>query len=133
MTPVAKDATAGYRPCLVLAHRDPTYSRETARRFRRLGWDVYQAQGGAEARRLARMMAAELTVLDVDLADESGWLVCAKLRRELPGSQVVLVGDAGCPRSQQMAAFVGATALVRPCDEGLAGLLQASWSPPNAA
>lgn len=132
MTPVAKSPMAGYRPCLVLAHRDPAYSRETARRFRRLGWDVYQTQGGAEARRLARMMGAELTVLDVDLADESGWLVCAKLRRELPAGQVVLVGDPACPRSQQMAAFVGAAALVRPC-EGLAGLLHATWSRPEAA
>jgi len=132
MTPVAKDATAGYRPCLVLAHRDPALSRETARRFRRLGWDVYQAQSGAEARRLARMMGAELTILDVDLDDESGWLVCAKLRRELPASRVVLVGDAACSRSQQMAAFVGASALVPP-GEGIAGLLQADWTRPNAA
>lgn len=125
MLPVVNEPA--YRPCLVLAHRDGAFAKETARRFRRLGYDVYQAAGGGEARRLARMMSAELTVLDVELGDESGWLVCAKLRRERPEGRVVLLGDAGCARSVRMASFVGADALLRP-EEAVAAAEQGTRS-----
>lgn len=103
-------------PCLVLAHPHPEPQALFARGFRRLGWDVYLAHSGAEARRLARMLEADMVILHVDLPEESGWLTCDKLTRELPLTCVVLVSDDLNPRDQELAGFVGARALVDRAD-----------------
>ncbi len=100
-------------PCLILAHPDREYEAAIARGFRRLGWDVYLAQSGPEVRRLVRMMDADVVILDADLPEESGWLTCDKLTREQPLAKVVLVSDNLSPRNQELATFVGASALVR--------------------
>ncbi len=113
---------ANYRPCLVMAHGDARYSAETSRSFRRLGWDVYHAQTGPEIRRLARMLEADLVVMDAELPEESGWLTCAKLTREREQLQVVLVGPRDDPAARALAQFVGARALVDAADD-LAGML----------
>jgi DNA-binding response OmpR family regulator len=116
-----------YRPCVVLARNDATLASDAGRRLRRLGWDVYQAKAGTEARRLARMLDADLVVLDAELEFESGWLTCAKLAHERPGSRIVLLGDAS-PSNQERARFVGASAIV-PCEDSLASLVAQGTSP----
>jgi DNA-binding response OmpR family regulator len=121
---------ACYRPCVVLAHADASYAAQTARRLRQLGWDVHRAGAGAEVRRLARLLDPQVIVLDIDLLEESGWLTCAKLTGERPGSKVVLVGEPN-DRNREMAHFVGACALVRR-DDGLAAVV-AQGTPPRAA
>jgi CheY-like chemotaxis protein len=103
-------------PCLVLAGFDGA----VARAFRRRGWDVYPARTGPEARRLARMVQADLVVLDTNLPEESGWLTCEKLTGELPGIRVVLIDQD--PRRAALAEFVGAAAFVG--SEGLSALLE---------
>ena len=119
--------TRAYRPCVVLAQSG---EGATPTRLRRLGWDVYQAGEGPEARRLAKMLEPELVVIDVKLDDESGWLTCAKLAQERPAQRIILLGEAG-ERSQKMAEFVGASAIV-PCDDTLATLV-AQADRPRAA
>jgi DNA-binding response OmpR family regulator len=106
------EASPVFRPSLVLAHADPVYAAGAARAFRRLGWDPYTARTGPEARRLARLLGANLVVLDAELCGESGWLTCAKLVQELPRVKVVLVADDLDAHREQFAAFVGARALV---------------------
>ena len=106
------ETNADCSPCLVLAHPHPDAQAVLARGFRRLGWDVYQAGSGPEARRLARMLSADMVILHVDLPEESGWLTCDKLIREQPSVSVILVGDDLSPRNQELADFVGASALV---------------------
>src|SRR5262249_42909427 len=110
--PVANEHGPTYRPCVVLAHGDAARAREVERSFRRLGWDVYQAASGPEARRLARVLAPELVLLDADLPQESGGLTCAKRAHEVPGKLVVLVTEVDA-QSQEYATLVGATAVVR--------------------
>jgi two-component system alkaline phosphatase synthesis response regulator PhoP len=110
-------------PCLILAHPDGGYTAVVARGFRRLGWDLYLARSGPEVRRLVRLLEADVVIMDADLPGESGWLTCDKLTREQPLVKVVLVGDNLSPRNQELAAFVGATALVGH-GEGLAPLLE---------
>ena len=122
--------SANYRPCVVLAHADSAHAADVARRLRQLGWDVYRADDGSAARRLAQMLAPEVVLLDADLIQESGWLTCAKLTHERPTSKVVLVGDT-TERNRNLADFVGACALVRR-DESLAAIL-AHTAPPTAA
>src|SRR4051794_424036 len=119
--PVALEHGPGYRPCLVLAHTDEARAREVARSFRRLGWDVYLAASGPEARRLSRLLGPELVLLDAELPQESGWLTCAKLASEVPGARVVLVGRVDA-LSEGFGAFVGSAAVVRR-DAGVAELL----------
>ena len=104
-------------PCLVLAHPYPDSQAMLALGFRRLGWDVYLAERGSEARRLARMLAADMVVLHVDLPEESGWLTCDKLIREQPAVSVILVGDDLSPRNRDLANFVGASAFVDRAEE----------------
>ena len=118
----AREEKDSFRPCLVVAHTGPVYAALTCRAFRRLGWDVYTAQTGPEARRLARMLDAELVVLDTALPGESGWLTCDKLTREFPAVKVLLIDGRPTPEGDQFAAFVGAAALV-PRQDGPAALL----------
>jgi CheY-like chemotaxis protein len=99
-------------PCLVLAHPHADAQAALARNFRRLGWDVYLARNGSEARRLARMLAADLVILHVDLPEESGWLTCDKLMREQPLASVILIGEDLSSCNRRLADFVGARALV---------------------
>jgi DNA-binding response OmpR family regulator len=100
-------------PCLVLAHADIGFAARVSRQLRLLGWDVYLARTGAEARRLTQKLAPAVVVLDTDLADESGWLLCDKLSREEPAPRVVLIGACQTPEQERLASFVGATAFIQ--------------------
>jgi len=64
-------------------------------------------------RRLVREAAPSVVVLATDLADESGWLTCAKLTEEFPEVRVILVGPAPTLREYEFADFVGASALLK--------------------
>jgi DNA-binding response OmpR family regulator len=112
-----------YRPCVVFAHRDRVFSADGCRRFRRLGWDVYQAFTGPEARRLTRMLDPEIVILDVDLAEESGWLTCAKIKSERNVGQVILVLDTTQHNSGEFAELVGADRVVSKQD-GIEAIVQ---------
>jgi two-component system, OmpR family, alkaline phosphatase synthesis response regulator PhoP len=110
-------------PCLILAHPDGVYEAVVARSFRRLGWDLYLARSGPEVRRLVRMLEADVVIMDADLPEESGWLTCYKVMREQPLVKVILVSDNLSPRNQELATFVGASALVCHAD-GLTPLIE---------
>lgn len=112
MTADSRDEASASRPCLIVAHGDPHFAGALGWSFRRLGWDVYQARSGPEARRLARMLDPDLMVLATELEEESGWLTCEKLTGELPRIKVFLIGDAGEQRSHDFAAFTGAAGLL---------------------
>jgi DNA-binding NarL/FixJ family response regulator len=53
------------------------------------------AHGGEEAVRLARRFSPHVAVVDLFLSGESGADVCEALRRESPGTRVLLVSGAG--------------------------------------
>ena len=112
-----------FRPCLILAHANPGYAAQALRTFRRHGWDVYTAQHGPQVRRLARMLQAQLVVLQADLPEESGWLTCDKLTRESPTIRVVLVAADPTLDQADFASFVGAASLINLRD-GMAALLR---------
>jgi DNA-binding response OmpR family regulator len=119
---VPTEESVYYRPCLLIAHADSGYAARASRAFRRVGWDVYVARTGPEARRLARMLYPDLAILDADLPEESGWLTCEKLVSEQPLLRVILAGNADAPEYEDFAAFVGATGYVPRC-RGVAGLV----------
>jgi DNA-binding response OmpR family regulator len=120
-------------PCLVLAHPKSEYQALLAREFRRFGWDVYLARSGPEARQLIRMLNADVAILHADLREESGWLTCDKLTREQPLARVILVSDKRSRRNQELAVFVGASALVDSTDGILPLIEELLGSPLPAA
>ncbi|MFL5241292.1 MAG: hypothetical protein ACJ8FY_04230 [Gemmataceae bacterium] len=101
-----------YRPCLILGHSDPDYAAGASRALRRLGWDVYLAGSGPEARRLARMLSAETVILDTEIPEESGWLTCDKILRDDPALKVFLVSPSVNAVSEDFRSFVGASGLI---------------------
>jgi CheY-like chemotaxis protein len=110
------------KPCLVLAHADIGFAARASRQFRLHGWDVYLARTGVEVRHLTKKVAPAVVVVDVDLADESGWLLCDKLNREQSVPKVILVGTNLTPEHERLASFVGAAALLWQQD-GIAALV----------
>jgi CheY-like chemotaxis protein len=100
---------------LVLAHLHVGFVARTCGHFRHLGWEVFTARSAAEVRRLAIMVRPDVVILDTDLPDESGWLVCDKITRAEPAPEVVLVSEKVTPRRRRLAAFVGASALAPRC------------------
>jgi len=106
------ESAAQGEPRLLLAHSDIGFAALASRRLHRAGWDVYLARTGNEVRQLTKTVSPALVVLDTDLPDESGWLLCEKLSHEQPSPKVILVSDDLTPESSNFASFVGATALV---------------------
>jgi len=111
-----------YRPCLIVAYSDSGFAARVSRAFRLLGWDVYVARSGPEARRLARMLFPDLAILDAELPEESGWLTCEKLVSEQPLLRVFVVGASDSIKDDKFASFVGAAGYVPRC-RGVKGLV----------
>lgn len=109
-----RDEVDAARPCMIVAHGDPLFAASLSRSFRRVGWDVYQARTGPEARRLARMLGPDLLILAADLDEESGWLTCDKLSNELLHAKIFLVADTSNPQNGRYADFVGAAGVIDP-------------------
>jgi len=99
------------RPRVVVALPDST-GAEVQDWLTGRGWSAYRAGSAAEVRRLMRLVNPEALVLPADGSDESGWLACAKLRKQRPGLHVVLIDGEPSGDRERFAAFAGATALV---------------------
>jgi DNA-binding response OmpR family regulator len=108
---------------VVLAHSDLGFAALASRQLRRLGWDVYLAASGAEARSLTSTLQPSAVILQTDLPDESGWLLSEKLTRAEPTLKVLLVADRETPEQASFASFVGAAALLQRRD-GVAPLIE---------
>jgi DNA-binding response OmpR family regulator len=106
------DIPEALRPSLILAHPDANYTATASRCFRRREWAVYVARDAAEVHLLDRLHAPELVVLDANLAGESGWLTCDKLRAERGNVKVVIVAEEPTQQLERFADFVGAARLV---------------------
>jgi DNA-binding response OmpR family regulator len=106
------DDVSGGRPALVVAHEDHVFTALVNNAFRQRGWDVHLARSGPDLRRLARAVGAAAVVLDANLRDESGWLTCDKLLRELPHVRVILVSSGLSAEGCRFATFVGAAGLI---------------------
>jgi ActR/RegA family two-component response regulator len=106
------EEAADCRPALVVAHEDHVFTALVSNAFRHRGWDVHLARSGPDLRCLARAVGATAVVLDANLREESGWLTCDKLTRELPHLRVILVSPGFSAEGCRFATFVGAAGLV---------------------
>ena len=107
----------GFRPELIVAHRDPLHAGRVAAVFRQRGWRIHFAESGREARALAEALDAPTVLLGTEQDEESGWLTCAKLRLDRPRARVFLLAPAVTPEGRRFAAFVGAAGLVGERDD----------------
>ena len=98
---------------MLLAYSDSAYASRCVRHFRRLGWEVRMVASGVEAQRLAEQVAPHVVVLDVDLADETGWLSSAKMLMRRPELKVVLTAGEGQANFFERAATLGAAGAIR--------------------
>jgi DNA-binding response OmpR family regulator len=86
----------------------PRFVAGLADHFRKQGWDVHTAATGADTIRLALRKRPAVVLLPTDADGESGFLICAKLRRALPRLRVILVGPTRTAEAEKFAGFVGA-------------------------
>jgi DNA-binding NarL/FixJ family response regulator len=122
MTPHAK-TTWNPGAKLIVAHADPRYRSDVTRRLRLRGMEVFTTSNAAAVHALTYEYAPSLVVLDTNLADESGPLVCAKLKISHPDCKVILVGRQLTGESLRLARFVGADAYIAE-SEGLEALVK---------
>jgi ActR/RegA family two-component response regulator len=108
---------------LLLAHGDNSYRSEVTRKLRARGVDVTATSTAGVAHGLAQQLAPAVMVLDTNLQDESGPLVCAKMKISYPDCKVILVGPELTGEAVRLAAFVGADAFVAR-SEGLEALVR---------
>src|SRR4051794_36111874 len=89
--PMNLQPESSYRPLLIVGYADSAHAVQCGRFFRRIGWEVRLVASAAEARRLVLTCHPHAVVLDTELPDESGWLLCAKLTHEDPDRRVFLL------------------------------------------
>jgi ActR/RegA family two-component response regulator len=99
------------RPRLLLGYSDSAHASRCVRHFRRHGWQVKMVASGLEVQRLAALLHPHLIVLDVDLADENGWVSAAKILQAQPAQRVVLLGG-NSDALRERARSLGAIGLV---------------------
>jgi CheY-like chemotaxis protein len=99
-------------PRALIVDDDPSTAEFVAAVLKSRGWDVQHARTGDEALAEAHRFSPNVVFLDVMIPQQSGWLVCAKLKlvRHSP-SIVFMTGLSGRTVSQQ-AEFLGADGLL---------------------
>jgi hypothetical protein len=87
---------------------DTPFTARLADDLRRLGCEVCVAADATGVRRLALRKGPQAVLLPDAAMDESGYLICAKLRAANPRLRVVLLGARRTPKAERFARFVGA-------------------------
>lgn len=108
----SKDQRCRHGSCsAVVALPEAGQAEEARRLLRRLGWAVRPAASADEVREHLMKAPGSIVILSAQLADESGWLTCAKLTVHGGRTTVVIVGP-DTPRNRLLARLTGAAALV---------------------
>lgn len=77
------------------------------------GLDVHYAVDGDQALRMARQLRPQIVYLDIDIPEQDGWLVCAKLKHFHGAPIVVLMTGDVREDLFQFAEFVKADEVLR--------------------
>ena len=100
-----------YRNVLVVEYRDEVFTRLAAD-MSGAGLRVERAVGAAAASRVCVRWPADLMVANVDLPDESGWLLTAKLRLATAMPRIWLYALRPSSRAAAMAEHLGADGFI---------------------
>jgi DNA-binding NarL/FixJ family response regulator len=106
---------------ILLVDRNAGTRSRVANLLERMGYETRQAQNGREALEAARQVQPALVLLEVNLADVSGYEVCRELRDRF-GADVAIIfltGDRTEPYDRVAGLLLGADDyIVKPFDEG---------------
>ena len=76
---------------ILLADDDPDYLFQVAFYLRNSGYEVVAVESQAEAEQVISKMKPDLAVFDLMMeSDDSGFILCYKLKRRYPGVPVIL-------------------------------------------
>jgi DNA-binding NarL/FixJ family response regulator len=124
---------------ILVVDRNTGTRGQLARLLERMGYETQQAQNGREALEAARQIQPALVLLEVNLADVSGYVVCRELRDRF-GDDIAIIflsGDRTEPYDRAAGLLLGADDyIVKPFDEGelvarVRSALRHSVVPPN--
>jgi two-component system, OmpR family, response regulator len=99
-------------PRALVVDDDPSVVEFVAAVLRSRGWDVQQGRTGDEALAEARRFSPDVIFLDVMIPEQSGWLVCAKLKLVGYSPPIVFMTGLSGRSVSQNAEFVGADGLL---------------------
>jgi DNA-binding NarL/FixJ family response regulator len=98
---------------LLIVDDNPGFRRLAGRLFEREGYEVVGAVPTAsEALAAAAELVPDVVLLDVNLPDQSGFEVAARLARECPDAAVLLTSTHGRSEFEQLARGSGARGFV---------------------
>ena len=103
--------TSRVRTVLVVEHRDEVFARLAAD-LRAAGMRVERAVSAAEASRRFARRPADLLLTNVDLPDQSSWLLTAKLRLSCPAARVWVYTPRSSAVDAALAKFVEVDKLI---------------------
>ncbi len=103
--------TSNVRRVLVVEFRDEVFSRLSAD-LEAAGMEVERASSAAEASRRYARRPADLLVVEVDLPDETGWLLASKLRLAEPEVRIWVYTPWSSAVEVALANFVGVDELI---------------------
>jgi DNA-binding NarL/FixJ family response regulator len=124
---------------ILLVDRNAGARSRVANLLERMGYETRQAQNGREALEAARQVQPALVLLEVNLAEMSGYEVCRELRDRF-GDDVAIIfltGDRTEPYDRVAGLLLGADDyIVKPFDEGellarIRSALRHSAAPPS--
>jgi two-component system, OmpR family, response regulator len=95
-------------PRALIVDSDPAAATAIAAQLQARGWEVRCAAAGDAGLAVARAFHPDLIFLDATIPQQSGWLVCAKLKLFGPGPSVVLMTGRVTEQLSSFAAVVGA-------------------------
>jgi len=109
----------GAAPPILVADGDRAIRRAIGRLLRRIGYETTEARTGPEALELAERLQPALVILEVNLAEVSGYAVCRELRDAFGGEIAIifLSGHRTTPADRVAGLLVGADDyIVKPFD-----------------
>jgi DNA-binding NtrC family response regulator len=98
------------------------WGEEVVALFRRAGWDIFHLTNSSDLACAIISRRPHVVVLPLQTADESGFLIAAKVKQARPKTRVLLIGTEADPLAARFAQFVGALFLSG--DQGLFALVR---------
>ena len=97
------------RGTILVVDDDPSIRQTLHIALTKAGYEVLQAQDGAEATRLWRARGADLVITDLHMPDKDGIEVIMELRAHSPSTPIIAMSDGG--RTKQIGLLASAKLL----------------------
>jgi CheY-like chemotaxis protein len=111
----ATDESAAAKPRILIADDEPQVRRYVRKVLEKAGYDVWEAEDGREAVRLAQIERVDVVITDLVMPNQEGLETIQILRRQAPEVAIVAISGAFHPEYLEVARKLGAAvALAKP-------------------